>query len=195
MGPMKLAVDRWSDSPTGFELEADPEWWSETCVRVPELAGASREGFTLAGSAHRMGADVFLEGTASGSVELTCGRCSRRYRHPLREPFRLVLEPAAERVPADPEGAAALARNGICLSDEIEAGWFRGSAIDLGPYFRELLALALPVQPLCREDCRGLCPRCGVDRNLESCACTPLKASSPFAVLGRLKVPSPEGEK
>ena len=195
MGPMKLAVDRLSDSPTGFELEADPEWWSETCARVPELAGASREGFTLSGSAHRMGADVFLEGTASGSVELTCGRCSRRYRHPLREPFRLVLEPAAERVPADPEGAAALARNGICLSDEIEAGWFRGSAIDLGPYFRELLALALPVQPLCREDCRGLCPRCGVDRNVESCGCTPLRASSPFAVLGRLKVPSPEGEK
>jgi uncharacterized protein len=192
---MKLAVDRLSDSPTGFELEADPEWWSETCALVPELEGAAREAFTLAGSAHRMGADVFLEGVASGAVELTCSRCSRRYRHALRESFRVVLEPAAERVPADPEGAAALARDGICLSDELEAGWFRGSVIDLGPYFRELLALALPVQPLCREDCRGLCPRCGADRNVESCGCSEAKASSPFAVLGRLKIPSREGGK
>jgi uncharacterized protein len=106
-----------------------------------------------------------------------------------------VLEPAAERVPADPEGAAALARDGICLSDELEAGWFRGSVIDLGPWFRELLALALPVQPLCREDCRGLCPRCGADRNEESCGCTEVKAGSPFEVLSRLKIPSSEGEK
>jgi uncharacterized protein len=142
-----------------------------------------------------MGADVFLEGVASGAVELTCGRCSRRYRQPLRESFRLVLEPAAERVPADPEGAAALARDGMCLSDELEAGWFRGSVIDLGPWFRELLALALPVQPLCREDCRGLCPRCGADRNEESCGCTEAKSSSPFEVLSRLKIPSSEGEK
>ena len=192
---MKLAVDRLSDSPTGFELEADPEWWSEACALVPELEGAPREAFRLVGSAHRMGADVFLEGVASGAVELTCARCSRRYRHALREPFRLVLEPAAERVPADPEAAAALVSNGMCLSDELEAGWFRGSVIDLGPWFRELLALALPVQPLCREDCRGLCPHCGADRNEESCGCAEARPSSPFAVLSRLKIPSSEGEK
>ena len=142
-----------------------------------------------------MGADVYLEGTALGSVELSCGRCLRRYRHTLREPFRLVLEPAGERVPADPEGAAALARDGIWLSDELEAGWFRGSVIELGPTFRELLALALPVQPRCREECRGLCPRCGADRNVESCNCSQTAQSSPFAALAKLKVRSPEGGK
>ena len=38
-------------------------------------------------------------------------------------------------------------------------GWFQGHEIDLGDFFREVLTLALPVQPLCREDCRGLCPQ------------------------------------
>ena len=192
---MKLAVDRLSDSPTGFQLEADPDWWSETCALMPELEAAPRESFGLALDAHRMGADVYLEGSARGSIELTCGRCLRRYRHALREPFRLVLELAGERVPADPEGAAALARDGVWISDELETGWFRGSVIDLGATFRELLALALPVQPLCREECRGLCPRCGADRNVESCNCSQATQSSPFAVLGKLKVRSPEGEK
>jgi uncharacterized protein len=104
-----------------------------------------------------------------------------------------VLEPAGERVPADPESALALARDGIWLSDELESGWYRGSVIDLGPCFRELLALALPVQPLCREECRGLCPRCGVDWNVESCGCSQAQETSPFAVLGKLKVGRSDG--
>jgi uncharacterized protein len=73
------------------------------------------------------------------------------------------------------------------VGDELDAGWYRGSEIDLTRFLREVVALALPVQPLCREDCRGLCPRCGADRNLERCACAEVKASSPFAVLRRLK--------
>jgi uncharacterized protein len=44
-------------------------------------------------------------------------------------------------------------------------------ALDLGPMLREAIVLELPLAPLCREDCRGLCPHCGIDRNLESCDC------------------------
>jgi uncharacterized protein len=50
-----------------------------------------------------------------------------------------------------------------------------------------MLALAVPVQPLCREDCLGLCPRCGIDRNVERCSCTEARPASPFAVLATLR--------
>jgi uncharacterized protein len=46
-----------------------------------------------------------------------------------------------------------------------------GDVLDLGPLVREALLLELPATPLCRPDCRGLCPRCGVDRNVETCSC------------------------
>jgi uncharacterized protein len=134
-----------------------------------------------------MGEGVFLEGEARGLLALECSRCLARSRQPVRERFRLVLEPAGDRVPADPEGAAALARDGLYLSDELESGWFRGSEIDLGAFFREVIALALPVQPLCREDCRGLCPSCGVDRNQESCRCHEVRPPSPFEALRGLR--------
>jgi len=134
-----------------------------------------------------------------GEVELACGRCLGRYRQPIREAFRLVLEPAGERVPADPEGAQALADDGLFLSDELESGWFRGTEIRLDRLVRELLSLALPVQPLCREECRGLCPRCGVDRNTVNCECSEERPASPFRVLESLKAalqkPEAEGEK
>jgi uncharacterized protein len=141
-----------------------------------------------------MGADLYLEGSVAGTLELACSRCLGRYRQPVREPFRLVLEPAGDRVPADPEGAAALARDGVFLADELESGWFRGGELDLGPYTLELIALVMPVQPVCREDCRGLCPRCGVDRNQDSCDCAEARPGSPFAVLQRLRDEMTGGE-
>jgi uncharacterized protein len=134
-----------------------------------------------------MGEDLYLEGRAEGALELECSRCLARYRHALREGFRLILEPAGERTPADPEAALALVTDGICLGDEIEAGWFRGSVIHLDAFFREVLSLSLPVKPLCNEDCAGLCPHCGVELGVESCDCRETRSDSPFAVLAALR--------
>jgi uncharacterized protein len=190
---MKLHVDALGESPTELRLDPEPGWWQETCALLPELPAGEPESFHVALRAHRMGSDLYLEGTLVGALELVCGRCTRRYRQPLREPLRLVLEPVGERAPTDPEGAASLARDGLWLGDELEAGWFRGPVVDLGAYLREVVALALPVQPRCREECRGLCPRCGADRNLESCRCEAEPPHSPFAVLAGLKVSSEGG--
>ncbi len=139
-----------------------------------------------------MGQDLLLEGRVVGEVELGCGRCLSRYRHALREDFRLVLEPAGERVPTDPDGVESLARDGVWLGDELDSGWYQGHELDLGACIREVITLALPVQPRCREECKGLCPRCGADRNVEDCRCEPARRHSPFAVLEAMKR-GPEG--
>jgi uncharacterized protein len=186
MSAMKLLVDRLGPTPQAFALEGDAAWWAEASRAgewEPQLAGPVR--FEL--EAYKMGEDVHVQGRAAAELECACSRCLARYRHALREAFRIVLEPAAGRVPADPEGAAALARDGMWIGDELDAGWYRGSEIDLTRFLREVVALALPVQPLCREDCQGLCPRCGADRNVERCTCAEVASSSPFAVLRRLK--------
>ena len=46
-------------------------------------------------------------------------------------------------------------------------------AIDIEPMLRDAVVLTMPFSPRCRPDCKGLCPRCGGDRNLGECACTP----------------------
>ena len=192
---MKLLVDRLTDSPRSDAFEADPAWWEAALAQLPELAGADRKAFSFRVSAHRMGQDIYLEGEARGSVELECGRCLSRYRMPLLEPFRVVLEPAGDRVPAEPEAAAALARDGVCLGEDVETGWFRGRELELGPFLREVVTLALPVHPVCREDCRGLCPHCGADRNQGDCGCEEARPASPFAALRALRRPSNEGDR
>lgn len=185
---MKIEIDKLTDDPAPIRLEASPDWWREQCGEgAAEWADAVPEPIRVQAQGHRMGESVYLEGAVIGSLELTCSRCLTRYRAPIRERFRLVLEPGGARVPADPEGALAYAQDGLYLTDELESGWFRGSEIGLDRFVREVVALVLPVKPLCREDCRGLCPRCGIDRNQECCDCEELKAPSPFAVLEALR--------
>ncbi len=191
---MKLSVDRLTESPAPFAFEVSEAWWRAQLSDSSGLPGAPADPLQIRIQAHRMGEDLYLEGSLAGELELECSRCLARYRHRLSEPFRLVLEPAGSRLPADPEGAEALKRDGICLGEEVDTGWYQPPELDLGAFLREVVSLALPVKPLCREDCAGLCPRCGVDRNRESCDCGEIERESPFAVLRTLREGSSEGE-
>jgi uncharacterized protein len=184
---MKILVDRLTVTPTEFGFEGGAAWWRAVMPERAELPRELLEPIEFRLEAHRMGEDVYLEGGAAGALELECSRCLARYRHVLREPFRLILEPAGDRSPADPEAAEALVSDGVCLGDEIEAGWFRGNEIHLRAFFREVISLALPVKPLCDEDCAGLCPHCGIELGAETCDCRETKSDSPFTVLAALR--------
>jgi uncharacterized protein len=59
-------------------------------------------------------------------------------------------------------------------------------SIDLGPWVRDEVSLGLPADPLCRPDCRGLCPTCGADLNMAPCGGHGEEPASPFAALKRL---------
>lgn len=204
MAQFKLPIDRLTDRPQRFEYEAAPEWWTQ---RAGEDArpgeGEIDHPFRFELAANRLGEDILIQGSLEGGLSAECSRCTRRYAHALRDTFRLVLKPYKEDMRGaaraheaiDPEGERAIAVNGICLGDDLEAGWFRGPVIFLDDFFAEVVATAMPIQPLCDEDCPGLCPHCGMERGTEArqgpaseqaaavCSCTDERVESPFAVL------------
>lgn len=63
-----------------------------------------------------------------------------------------------------------------------------GELCDLEPMVRDAVLLDLPQSPLCRPDCAGLCPTCGVDRNIDACDCTPDESDPRWSALGSLKL-------
>ena len=190
---MKLFVDRIGSTPTSERFEAGEGWWAE---RARGDAG----GFVMTAApvfeldAHTMGRDLSLSGHFEAEVEATCSRCLGRYRQPLRDDFRLVLEPAEDVEMPDPESKEALAQDGLCLGEELEVGWYQGKELKLDRFFDEVVALALPVVPLCSEDCPGLCPVCGADRSKENCDCKPVGSESPFAALAALRTKVEQGD-
>lgn len=117
-------------------------------------------------------ADVELEGVtggvlAGGSVITpvihTCNRCLLEWRGETSVQFRELFTAG--------EGGDYLVE---------------GDHIDLEPLLRDEIVLALPVAPLCRPDCQGLCSTCGADLNTGSCACPDVEHESPFAGLRHL---------
>jgi uncharacterized protein len=187
-----LNTERLTGEPEAHRFEKSASWW-ETLVAEPVRHAPSTGPLVFEVDASIQGAAVHLSGRVTGEVEMQCSRCLKRYRHPLADTFRVVLAAIGDRAPADPESAEALARDGMSLGDDFEAGWYRGPEIRLEAFLAEVVSSAIPIQPLCREDCAGLCPRCGTDKNVASCDCEELKPNSPFAVLAKLRTGSEEG--
>ncbi|MCS5637947.1 MAG: DUF177 domain-containing protein [Myxococcota bacterium] len=185
---MKLPLDGLGKSPEVFVFRVERAWW-EARFSDLEASGIHLLGEpTLETRAHALGENVHVEGELSGSLDAECARCTRRYRHALRDSFRLILAPLGEAdEPDDPEGALALAGSGLWLGEDLETGRYRGSEIELDGFFAEVISLAIPMQPLCDSECPGLCPVCGTDLSQENCSCEDTKPDSPFAALAALR--------
>ena len=110
---------------------------------------------------YRAGLDLFFTGTLHGDVVGTCARCLDDYTFRLDTPFTFVLAPRAAVDAAEAELSA----------DDLSLSFFEGEEVDLSPLVHEQTILALPTRPLCREDCRGLCARCGANLNAGPCSC------------------------
>jgi uncharacterized protein len=187
MGPFKLDVDRLTEHRERFEFEAPEKWWVE---RESDGEGERcdvEQPFRFDLEAARIRDQIVLEGEMTGQVGFECGRCAKRYSHALRDSFRLVLSLAKDREPVDPDDERSLVESGITLGEDLEAGWFKGPVVGLDNYFGELVALAMPLQPVCRSDCPGICSHCGQDLSQAQCDCVDEKIDSPFAVLAKLK--------
>jgi uncharacterized protein len=113
------------------------------------------------------GATLHLRGRLSGAVEIDCARCLEPFAVTLDRDLDLFYLPRAS-------GQDEAQEEEVELSDrEVVVGYYEGDRVDLGEVVREEILLGLPLKPLCREGCLGLCPRCGKNRNATACGCPP----------------------
>jgi uncharacterized protein len=104
-------------------------------------------------------------GRILASLELECGRCLEHYRFPVDLEVDLTYVP-------HPGGSVAASEDEVELTNEdLTTAFYRDEVLDLGHLLREQFYLALPMRPLCREACHGLCPQCGANLNTETCGC------------------------
>jgi len=164
MSDFQIQVERLTEQPARYEFEASREWWADREPVTEEPLWEIETPFRFTLTAARVRDDVLIEGEITGRVGLECSRCAKRYPHKLRDSYRLVLSPSKGHQPADPEGERGLARNGVCLGEDLEAGLYRGPVIQLDDFLGEVIALAMPIQPLCDEGCLGICSHCGLDK-------------------------------
>ncbi len=108
---------------------------------------------------------VRVSGRAVTTLGLPCSRCLERFEMPVDARFDLRYLPVSESPDGDEDAEVA--------EEDINTAFYRDGRIDLGEMLHEQLYLALPMKPLCREDCQGLCPVCGANHNVTTCDCAP----------------------
>ncbi len=113
----------------------------------------------------KAGSDTYrVTGRVLSQLELECGRCVEPFDLPVDSTFDLRYVPAAETaVPGEREIA----------EDDLETTVYRDGVLDVADLLREQFQLVLPMKPLCREDCKGLCAECGTNLNRGTCECAP----------------------
>lgn len=166
-----------------------PPLWGEVCVKIDlskiegeplafnETMELGEERFDpdrvtgpmsvrMEGTVRPTGGDHFLVvGRASASGRLSCGRCLEPVDWRMDSAFDLELV-LAESPPLDPE---------IALDEaDLDLVYMAEPTLDLTELAMEQVELELPIRVLCREECAGLCPRCGANRNIDgACRCEP----------------------
>ena len=134
---------------------------------------------------------IAVTGTLEGTAIRQCVRCLTDFSDPLfvslyaeflRQPDE-IPKPSVPQVRKNPKRAVRPVEPVEEAEEEDEVYLYQGDHLDLAPMVREQVILAAPMQPLCREDCLGLCPQCGQNLNERRCACPPAPELSPFRVL------------
>jgi uncharacterized protein len=148
-----------------FSLE-DEDARLASDVRVSALA-ARRRG------------EVTLRGSIDTAVELRCDRCLAPVAQPVKIDFKADLA-------ARDEGAGTAEAAGLQDAD-MDFSPLEGEAINLDGIVREQILLALPARQLCSDECKGLCPACGANRNERACDCETEQTDPRWTALAELK--------
>lgn len=137
--------------------------FGDEAVQLGELATSGRaEVLHETRGPRDIVADIRLRGRLEGQFEVPCARCVEPVQTPVTAEFDLIFRPAD----ADRE-----ANERAITAPETEIGYYLKDSLLLEDVLREQVLLALPVRTLCKSDCKGLCPRCGENRNSQVCNC------------------------
>ncbi len=137
---------------------------------------------------------ITVTGVVEGTIVRQCVRCLKEYDDPLAFSIRAAYAPEAKAAPRHPKRVDA--KKARSASAEVEEEpeeelddqyHYQGDHVELAPMVREHVILAAPMQPLCKEDCAGLCAACGKDLNEGPCQCAVEPQATTFRVVRRTK--------
>ena len=125
---------------------------------------------------HTLG-EIRIKGHVSVTMSAPCDRCLEPALATVDSDFDLFYQPAD----SGPEQAEVEIDEG-----DTEVGYYEGEGIELKDVLRENVLLSVPMQNLCKQDCQGICPVCGQNRNVSACHCEVKPVDDRWAVLKKL---------
>ena len=166
---MRIEIEKLEAGRGGFAHVYQPDELDQLDERVKLTHPVQ-----VKGSVKRTGNEVFVNGHLETRAQLECDRCLKPVELPVSADFALEYITGADY---ESSSAAALSE------DEMSVSVFDGESIDVDEIVKEQILLAVPARTLCREDCKGICSECGMDRNAGDCNCAPNEVDPRWAAL------------
>lgn len=154
---MEILLESITADPSELELTAEA---AELDLHLDLASLASPVVYNV--SAWKIEDEIFLNGTVTYKMQLTCARCLCEFDNAYSYPMDLVLQ----LVPDE--------RLRETADEDDEFVMISGSRTTyvLDQHLRDLIILEQPMKPVCKEDCQGLCAQCGTNLNEQGCNCT-----------------------
>ena len=132
----------------------------------------------------RIGDMVKIEGDIETSVYLPCSRCLQPFETSLKSNFALAYMQRTVTEVIENTESQEVELN----AEDMGIAYFQGEKINLKDAIQEQVVMEFPLRPLCKLDCKGLCPKCGADMNEDPCDCEQRPSPGKFAALKNLKL-------
>lgn len=174
---MKISVDKIPVE--GLELNYQESADSFDYLKIEGEEGAEIVGpISVEVQAQKRSGGIDINGLLHGSAVMACGRCLDKFTEDISHSFSYECLPQ-EAIVEEKEELAA---------DALDICYYTGGEIDLTALVHEQVALALPMRPLCKEECKGLCAECGANLNKGDCGCNKEPVDLRLAALKNLKI-------
>jgi uncharacterized protein len=183
MNSLILHIEQIKDKTISRKFEENANAFPIIAEMIKNRTCEFRETLKIGVKAYKVRELYQVEGHFQTRIRLACSRCLKDFDTPLTSDFALTY---AKEVPGLMD---VLNEEEIELKlEEIGLLYFRGEEINLQQGIQEQVVMALPLQPLCDKNCKGLCPQCGSDLNQKDCGCEQKSSPNKFAVLKNLKI-------
>jgi len=164
---MKILISEIPDE--GLDLDIDETIESDAVKLLSPVRGNL--------SIRKVDSELIIQGDITAKAELECGRCLNAYSVEIEVPVNVIYHPFEEM---KTEGKYEV------KEDELDMGFYAGDEFDLQGLLKEQIVLNIPMKPLCKETCKGICLKCGADLNVKKCNCDLKTVDSRLEILKEL---------
>lgn len=181
---LKIQIDTIKDEELILEGAVKPSDLPELSDLLAADQSCLKETIRYRFRIFRVSGMIELQGHIAAEADLACGRCLEGFSLPIESDFELTF--ADELPEVEDESGEEIELS----AEDMGISLLEGEELDLSEFLIEQLMLNMPFRPICRKDCKGLCPHCGADLNKEACQCHEEQFDTRFAALKNLKIES-----
>ena len=176
----RIRLDEIKESGCHLSFSKKKDWIEDVVKDIRNIDFIFVDDIQIQIEGFRTGRDIFIRGLTTTTIGMKCIRCLGNFDVPLKAEFQYILSPSDDK---------ALSPEMEINGEDLYLLYYQGDSIDIVPLIREQILLNIPLYPLCRKSCKGICPQCGSNLNRNPCQCDKQEATvSKFEALKNFPV-------